>query len=109
MTEATQHPMTLEILTGLVPLHILRLMHHPGELTRAQCESGELADTIAEYGDRLTNPGSFSDRGHRAERSRLLNAIATGLALGALKPGGITWAGLHWCTETHTACPNRSS
>lgn len=109
MSDASAPLLLLDVLGGLVPLHLLRLQHHPGELARARSECGTLADTIAEHGDRLTNHGSFRDRDHRAERSQLLNAMATALALGAIQDGGVTWAGRHWCTQPHPACPNRSS
>lgn len=99
---ATSTDLLLDILGGLVPLHLMRLQHHPGEMQRAYAEAGDLADAIAEHGDRLTNSGSFRDPAHRAERARVLSAMATCLALGAMQPGGVTWAGRHWCTDPAT-------
>ncbi len=108
----------LDILGGLVPLHLVRL-RDPAELDRVRREitaeafgAGSpsenpqeygLADTIAACGDRLTNPNSFRSKADRADRSRLLNAMATALALSAMSPGGVTWCGRHWCTG-HAAC-----
>lgn len=66
------------ILEGLVPLRILALSR-PGELDRARAQAGDLADVIACGGDRLV----------------------------AHDPGGVTWAGLHWCTGPHEFCPAR--
>lgn len=98
----------LLLLDGLVPLHLMRL-DRPGELARAHAEATAkdgLADVIAEAGDRLTAPGNFRDPEDRRKRGRLLGAMATCLAIGARQPGGITWAGHHWCTARHDGCPN---
>lgn len=99
-------PSLLLILNGLVPLHLARFATHPGERTRAHVEAGDLADTIAAAGDRLTAPGNFQDKADRHTRGELLTAIATCLALGAEQPGGISWGGAHWCTAPHPGCPN---
>lgn len=104
--EATERLFLL--LDGLVPLHLMRL-NQPGELARAHAATtleGGLADVIAEAGDRLTAPGNFRDPEDRRTRGRLLTAMATCLALGARQPGGITWAGHHWCVAPHADCPN---
>jgi hypothetical protein len=37
--------------------------------------------------------------------AEVFNAIATGLAIGALLPGGVTWHGAHWCAAPHGTCP----
>lgn len=98
----------LLVLDGLVSLHLMRL-GQPGELARAHAEATAqdgLADVIAEAGDRLTAPGNFRDPEDRRTRGRLLTAMATCLAIGAMQPGGITWAGHHWCTAPHDECPN---
>lgn len=34
------------------------------------------------------------------------NALMRGLAALAYVEGGVTFAGLHWCTEKHIECPN---
>lgn len=33
------------------------------------------------------------------------DAFATGLAIGALVPGGVTFMGMHFCTMPHPDCP----
>ncbi|MFF9787118.1 hypothetical protein [Streptomyces nigrescens] len=101
--ESLGHLRTL--LEGLVPLHMMRL-NRPGELSRAHQEAEGLGDVIAETGDRLTASGNFRSPSDRAARRQVLNAIATCLALGAHQPGGVTWAGAHWCTAPHPNCPN---
>jgi hypothetical protein len=37
--------------------------------------------------------------------AEIFNAVAKGLGLGALVPGGVTWLGRHWCTTPHGKCP----
>jgi hypothetical protein len=37
--------------------------------------------------------------------SEVHTAIAKALALGALRPGGVTWLGRHWCVAPHGTCP----
>ena len=109
LTVEEAHEQLLLVLDGLVPLHLMRLSN-PGELARAQREAaipGGPADVIAESGDRLTASGNFQGDGEHRTRGRLLSALARGLALGALQPGGVTWAGAHWCAAPHPACPNR--
>lgn len=38
-------------------------------------------------------------------RGEILNALAKGLAMGSLVPGGVTFLGRHWCAEPHRGCP----
>lgn len=106
MTATADHGPLLTILDGLVPLHLMRLAR-PGEYQRALAEAGDLADAIAEAGDRLTAPANFRAPSDRRTRGELLNTMATCLALGARQPGGIVWAGRHWCIAAHEDCPNR--
>lgn len=101
----------LLVLDGLVPLRLMRL-NRPGELACAHAAAGAeggLADVISEAGDRLTAPGNFRDPEDRRTRSKVLNAMAACLALGARQEGGITWAGRHWCTAVHADCPNATA
>jgi hypothetical protein len=37
-------------------------------------------------------------------RAELRDALTTGLAIGALVPGGVTWMGIHYCTAQHPDC-----
>jgi len=61
----------------------------------------QAGDELAAGADRLTAPGNFDDR---RERARALAALANGIAIGAHQPGGITWAGRHWCNAPHLDC-----
>ncbi|MFF4479486.1 hypothetical protein ACFY1A_21040 [Streptomyces sp. NPDC001520] len=98
-------PSLLALLDGLVALVLVRFAKHPAERERALAETDNLADAIAETGDRLTASGNFRTPADRRARGELLAAMATCLALGAEQPGGITWAGAHWCTAPHPNCP----
>jgi hypothetical protein len=93
-------PLLSTVLEGLIPLHLVQL----AELSdRArQRLAVQYADELAAGADRLTAPGNFADR---AERSRALTALAGAIAIGATQPGGVTWAGRHWCTQPHAGCP----
>lgn len=94
-------PILLDVLSGLIPLHLSRLA---GLSDRDRAHVTEqYADEIAASGDRLTAPENFDDR---HERARALTALAGGLAIGAMQPGGVTWAGRHWCTTPHVNCVN---
>jgi hypothetical protein len=94
-------PALLTAIEGLIPLHLIRLAELSDGDRRRLAE--QYADALGSAGDRLTAPGNFDDR---AERSRALTALAGALALGALQPGGITWAGRHWCSSPHVNCVN---
>ncbi len=39
----------------------------------------------------------------------VFNHLARGLAVLAFQPGGVTFAGLHWCVYQHPCCPRRRS
>jgi hypothetical protein len=93
-------PLLMTVLDGLIPLHLMRLAQlSEGDRSRL---AERYADALAAGADRLTAPGNFDDR---AERSEALTALAGALAIGAMQPGGVTWAGRHWCTKPHPNCP----
>ena len=54
-------------------------------------------DEIACKGDVLMYGGK------RGEAAQAFGHLARAVAVGALLPGGITFAGRHWCTD-HAAC-----
>lgn len=106
MTEPMLDPLLKTVLDGLIAL---RLIEHrdPALLAERTADlAPRLGDQIAEYGDRITAPGNFTDPDDRLVRSRLLAAMSTCIALGAAQPGGITWAGHHWCITQHVNCVN---
>lgn len=112
-----------------VPMWVVEVSRWPAErLARESAAAGDLvahgADVLfraaAPRGKAATAPAGTL-HGQPGTRSRaaagataspsppcageILNAIARGLAIGALQPGGVTWLGLHWCTAPHGACP----
>jgi hypothetical protein len=44
----------------------------------------------------------------KAQTARIYDQLARGLAADAHRPGGVTFAGRHWCTQPHPDCPNRT-
>lgn len=38
----------------------------------------------------------------------LFTLLARGLAAAAFQPGGVSFAGLHWCAAPHDGCPHRA-
>lgn len=59
------------------------------------------AAAIAAHGDVLQYGGDKTAKG-RAQVAGTFNALARGLAALAYAPGGVTFAGRHWCTPDPT-------
>lgn len=94
-------PLLLDLIEGMLPLQIARIDALSGADRAALAQ--QAADSLATGADRLTAPGNFTDRRERAEA---LTALTAAIALGRRQPGGITWAGHHWCTTPHPHCPD---
>jgi hypothetical protein len=101
-------PLLATVLDGLVALRLLEHRDPAVLADRTAAVAPHLADQIAGYGDRITALGNFLDPEDRRDRSRVLAAMATCLAVGAAQPGGITWAGRHWCTADHLDCDRKA-
>ena len=95
MTAIEERHDLLIALEAAVPLHIL-LMRGWSEKRRMN-DAHWAAGVIAERGDVLQYGGK---RGAAADA---FNALAKGLAVAAYAPGGVTFAGQHWCTD-HAVC-----
>jgi len=130
-SEADQAAVLLLFLEAAVPMWISTVSAwSPERRIREGYEAGELlacgADVLFRPDD--TYPGSVAkrlakpnvltitreqaDAGVKAigfRPAEIFNAIAKGLALGALLPGGVTWLGRHWCTAPHGKCPGEAS
>lgn len=101
MTGPCLPPMLITVLEGLIAVQAARIADlSEGDRKRL---AEQYADALATGADRLTAPGNFDDR---RERSQALTALAGGIAIGAMQPGGVTWAGRHWCTRPHVNCVN---
>lgn len=72
------------------------------------------AQLVASHGDLLMFPKQAGKRHRKAcpgpdtcsclvGTAEVFNAMARGLAAGAFAPGGITFAGVHWCVN-HARC-----
>lgn len=94
-----------ETLRLTVPLHIEELRRlHPGGVPLYKPKDD--ATAIGTYGDAMQFAGNAerSLAGRRAT-TKGFNGLARGLATAALRPDGVTFAGLHWCTSPHPDCP----
>lgn len=83
-------------LQAAVPLHIIELRHATFE--QRQRIAGQAATVIGSRGDILQFGG-----GKRGEVADVFNHLARGIAAASFAPGGITFAGVHWCPD-HTVC-----
>ncbi|MFD9563370.1 hypothetical protein [Streptomyces sp. NPDC059994] len=92
MEAAAENVVLVESLRVAVPLHMMELgSRSPEELIRIAAES---ATVVGSQGDVLQFRSA-----KRGETAKAFNALARGLAAGALVAwGGATFAGLHWCT-----------
>lgn len=50
----------------------------------------------------LSGPG---EKARSYRQGEILAALARGIALGREQPGGVTFAGRHWCSAPHEGCP----
>lgn len=91
-----QHESLVIALEAAVPLHIVDLRDRTPEQRVAIAQ--RCADEVAHRGDILQFGGP-----KRGEVADVFNHLARGLACGAYQPGGITFAGKHWCTD-HGIC-----
>ncbi len=93
---ATSHPVLVETLCLAVPLWIRELLRLRGETRTVQAQqwARRAADSVASKGDILQygskKCGTVAD---------VFNDLARGLAALALSPGGVLFAGTHWCVE----------
>ena len=92
-------PGLLMALEAAVPLEIHRVRDWSWEWR--QRTAADVGEVIAYEGDTLMYGGKSGDA------ARVFNRLARGLACGACQPGGVTFAGLHWCAWSHPWCPSR--
>jgi hypothetical protein len=94
-----QDAQLMMVLGGMVPLAAAEITRWSP--VRRDAEAVRAADVIASSADALRGEG---DRD--APRGTVLAALARGIALGSLLPGGVTFGGQHWCTLPHKGCPS---
>lgn len=88
----------LAALQAAVPLRIAELRAETDEHRVGIAR--ESAELVASHGDDLLFGGP-----RRGDTARVFNAIALGLAVCAYQPGGVDFAGSHWCVDPHPHCP----
>ena len=95
---AAHNPVLMLTLDLAMPIAILQMR----DWTPRQRETARAADVdmVASHGDDLL----FGGRNCTAAFA----AAARGLALLADAPGGVDFAGRHWCVRAHPQCPNAS-
>ncbi len=86
-------------LQAAVPLHMAEMRDWSEK--RRNNEGHFAAQVIAAKGDVLQFGGS-----KKGQAAHAFNWLARGLAVAAFQPGGVTFAGLHWCVEDDEDCPN---
>ncbi|MDQ3578019.1 MAG: hypothetical protein M3443_10555 [Actinomycetota bacterium] len=83
----------LDVLDGLVGMRLLELAYRPAEYLHGLI-TPDLIEHIA-AGAGLFVSGDHRPE-HRRERSQVLGALVTGLAVCARMPGGVDFHGRHW-------------
>lgn len=79
-----------------------------GGAQRTAHVTGRHADCKRKHPDDiLPFPGCHVCAGGQPQYSsgEVFNELVTGLACAALLPGGVSFAGLHWCAAPHPGCP----
>jgi hypothetical protein len=101
---AETHAVLIDSLRVAVPMWIWQLQGSTPE--QRVVIARRCADHVAERGDVLMYGNRRNGRRTseaRGDCAKAFNALAEGLATGAYQPGGVTFAGQHWCTD-HAAC-----
>lgn len=93
-SEAAHMIPLVETLRVAVPLHLAEVRSARLTTEQVQARLSKAATAIGTYGDLLLYGGKTTkSRGHTAEA---FNALAYGLAVAAMQPGGIHYGGIHW-------------
>ncbi|GAA3417666.1 hypothetical protein [Streptosporangium vulgare] len=86
----------------MVPMSIAEIADWPEEDRHAAAAAA--VDVISSGADQIAE---HNPRKRELPRGRVTATIARSLAVLAYQPGGVTWAGGHWCTAPHEGCPRR--
>lgn len=93
----TRSDLLLTALSAAVPLRIWEIRDYTVEDRLWEACKAESA--ICSAGSEFV----FFRGRKKGETARAFNWLVRGLAVGAYQPGGVTFAGQHWCTE-HALC-----
>jgi hypothetical protein len=104
VVDIASHPVLIETLRLAVPLWMDQLhhLHQSARDRKIRTWAADAADAVAHRGDTLQFGGK------KGEAAQVFNHLARGLAAAAHQPGGITFAGEHWCTD-HAACEDAAA
>ena len=91
------------LLDGMVPLAVFEVSRWSS--VRQEAEMARSGELIASSADDLGVVGDHLGR-RNSPQGAVLTALARGIAVGSLRPGGVTFAGRHWCSAAHEDCPN---
>lgn len=97
----TRDAVLIETLRFAVPLYMDEMRDWSFE---RRAEAAHVAtDAVAYRGDVLMYGG-----GRKGQVAEVFNHLARGLAAAAYQPGGVDFAGQHWCTD-HDPCEHASA
>ncbi len=91
------------LLDGLVPLAAVEVARWSP--VRREAEMARAGELIASSADDLGAVGDHAGK-RNSRQGAVPAALARGIAAGSLRPGGVTFAGRHWCSAAHEDCPN---
>ena len=91
------------LLDGMVPLAAIEVSRWSS--ARQEAEMARAGELIASSADDLGAVGDHRDK-RNSRQGAVLAALARGIAAGSMRPGGVTFAGRHWCSAAHEDCPN---
>lgn len=99
LTIPPNHVVLLETLRVAVPLWMagLAALPEPHRANQARSWAALAVDAVASRGDALQFGGK------KGEAADVFNHLARGVAAAAYTPGGVTFAGIHWCAD-HSEC-----
>jgi hypothetical protein len=93
-SEAAHMMPLVETLRLAVPLHLVQIRSEVLTANQVQARLSKAATAVGTYGDLLMYGGKTpKSRQHTAEA---FNALAFGIAVAAMQPGGIHYGGVHW-------------
>jgi hypothetical protein len=92
--EASHMIPLVETLRLAVPLHVVEVLAQSLTANQMHARLSKAATAVGSYGDLLLYGGKTAkSRQHTAEA---FNALAYGLAVCSMQPGGIHYGGVHW-------------
>lgn len=115
-----RNSMLLTVLDGLVPIaQVAVSMWSPCRREREAQAYADIISVASELFNGATPPtahemkalppphlSALDQKSRNYQGREILGALARALALGAAVPGGVSFAGRHWCERPHEGCPS---